>query len=70
VWGVLLGYWGLGGVERDLLSFLWLSKNININKKFLCITHTSEHKYISPSSTVGIQLHVSALYVDHLQVVI
>ena len=40
------------------------------NKEFLCITHTVEHNYISPSSTVGIQLHVSALYVVHLQVVI
>ena len=40
------------------------------NKEFLCITHTVEHNYISPSSTVGIQLHVSALYVGHLQVVI
>jgi len=40
------------------------------NKEFLCVTHTVEHNYISPSSTVGIQLHVSALYVGHLQVVI
>jgi len=32
---------------------------------FLCITHTVERNYISPSSTVGIQLHVSALYVGH-----
>ena len=40
------------------------------NKEFLCITHTVEHNYISPGSTVGIQLHVSALYVGHLQVVI
>jgi len=39
-------------------------------KEFLCITHTVEPNYISPSSTVGIQLHVSALYVGHLQVVI
>jgi len=36
----------------------------------LCNTHTVEHNYILPSSTVGIQLHVSALYVGHLQVVI
>jgi len=36
----------------------------------LCITRTVEHNYILPSSTVGIQLHVSALYVGHLQVVI
>jgi len=40
------------------------------NKEFLCITRTVEHNRISPSSTVGIQLHVSALYVGHLQVVI
>jgi len=39
-------------------------------KEFLCITHAVEHNYISPSSTVGIQLHVSVLYVGHLQVVI
>ena len=40
------------------------------DKEVLCITHTVEHNYISPSSTLGIQLHVSALYVGHLQVVI
>jgi hypothetical protein len=42
----------------------------SITKNFLCITQTVEHNYISPSSTLGIQLHVSALYVGHLQVVI
>ena len=42
----------------------------SITKNFLCITHTVEHNYISPISTVGIQLHVSALYVVHRQVVI
>ena len=41
----------------------------SITKNFLCITHTVEHNYISSSSTLGLQLHVSALYVDHLQVV-
>jgi len=40
------------------------------NIEFLCITHTVQHNYISPSSTVGMQLHVSAVYVGHLQVVI
>ena len=48
----------------------YYSTNFYGNKEFLCITHTVEHNYISPSSTVGIQLHVSALYVGHLQVVI
>ena len=38
-------------------------------QRILCITRTVEHNYISPSSTVGIQLHVSVLYVGHLQVV-
>jgi len=41
-----------------------------ITKNFSCITLKVEHNYISSSSTVGIQLHVSALYVGHLQVVI
>jgi len=36
--------------------------------KNLCITRRVEHNYISPSRTVGMQLHVSALYVGHLQV--
>ena len=40
------------------------------SKRILCIARTVENNYILPSSTVGIQLHVSALYVDHLQVVI
>jgi hypothetical protein len=40
-----------------------------ITKKFCVLHNTFEHNYISPSSTVGIQLHVSALYVGHLQVV-
>jgi len=39
-------------------------------KEFVCITRTVEHNYISPSSTVGIQLHVSIPYVGHLQFVI
>jgi len=39
------------------------------NKEFLCITLTVEHNYISSSITLGLQLHVSALYEGHLQVV-
>ena len=39
--------------------------------KNLCVLYIQSNTiYISPSSTVGIQLHVSALYVGHLQVVI
>jgi len=55
-----------------LKSKFFIHKNFSTlnNKEFLCITHTVEHNYISPSSTVCIQLHVSALYVGHLQVVI
>jgi len=50
---------------RCVIPMCWFN-----NKEFLWVTHTVEHNYISPSSTVGMQLHVSALYVDHLQVVI
>ena len=32
----------------------------SITNNFMCITHTVEHNYILPSSTVKIQLHVSA----------
>jgi len=45
---------------------------LRYNKEFclcVCITYTVEHNYISPGSTVGIQLHVSAQNLDHLQVV-
>ena len=56
--------WNLD-VERQVYQIFHFD-----NKEFLCITHTVEHNYISPSSTVGIQLYVSALYVGHLQVVI
>ena len=34
----------------------------------LFVTRTVKHNYILPISTVRIQLHVSVLYVDHLQV--
>ena len=52
---------------------MWSTQPLKLlynNKKFLFITHTVEHNYISPSSAVDIQLHISALYVGHLQVVI
>ena len=39
-------------------------------QRILCITRTVKHNYILPISTVRIKLHVSVLYVDHLQVVI
>ena len=39
------------------------------NKEFCVLHNTVEHNYISSSSTLGLQLHVSALYVGHLQVV-
>ena len=47
-----------------LVDFVW--NVLSDNKEFLYITHTVEHNYISPNSTVGIQLHVSAIYVGHL----
>ena len=68
----------------DSHTFRWLSvrssytrlkiltvQKVNLqNKEFLCITHAVEHNYISPRNTVSLQLHVSALYVGHLQDVI
>ena len=42
----------------------------SITKNFCVLHNTVEHNYISPSSTVGIQLRISALYVGHFQVVI
>ena len=53
-----------------LISLSHYPKTVMYNKEFFCITHTVEHNSILSSSTVGIQLHVSALYVGHLQVVI
>ena len=47
----------IGGWYDEWLEKVWLENSLN-------------HKYISTSSTAGIQLHVSALYVGHLQVVI
>ena len=41
---------------------------MTIWQRIVCITRTVEHNYILLSSTVGIKLHVSALYVGHLQV--
>jgi len=41
----------------------------SITKNFCVLHNTVEHNYISPSITPGLQLHVSALYVDHLLVV-
>ena len=41
----------------------------SIAKNF-CVLHTEvEHNYILSSITLGLQLHVSALYVGRLQVV-
>ena len=40
---------------------------LTINKEF-CVLHVQSNNYILPISTVRIQLHVSVLYVDHLQV--
>jgi len=54
------------------VSFLILKLFASQNGEFF-LPHpvlTVERKYIPPSSTVGIQLHVSALYVGHLQVVL
>ena len=41
----------------------------SVTKNFCVLHNTVEHNYISSSSTLGLQLHVSALCVGHLQVV-
>ena len=41
----------------------------SITKNFCVLHNEVEHNYISSSITLGLQLHVSALYVGHLQVV-
>ena len=45
---------------RILDTSVWKGITLSSNKECLCITLTVEHNYISPSSTVGIELHVSA----------
>ena len=45
----------------------WFSSNFIYEQRILCITRTVKHNYNSSISTVRIQLHVSALYVGHLQ---
>ena len=45
-----------------------MTEKIHIKQRILCITRTVKHNYILPISTVRVQLYVSVLYVDHLQV--
>ena len=40
-----------------------------ITKNFYVLHNEVEHNYISSSITLELRLHVSALYVGHLQVV-
>ena len=47
----------------------WCCKHASSNKEYFVLHNTVEHNYISSSSTLGLQLHVSTLYVGHLQVV-
>ena len=49
-----------GWVDRFMY---WL-----ITKNFCVLHNTVEHNYTSTSSALGLQLHVSALYVGHLVV--
>ena len=59
-------------VNHHKLLFLneqvWRAIRLDSITKNFCITRTVKHNYILPISTVRIQLHVSALYVGHLQV--
>ena len=53
-------------------SILHLARSLYVRPETYGPTYVPsvEHNYISLSSTVGIQLHVSALYAGHLQVAI
>jgi len=56
-------------IEYEFSSmFIW-SLRMEMTRIW-CIIPSVEHNYISLSITVGIKLHVSALYVGHLQVTI
>ena len=57
--------------EAGLLSgpdWALRKEKVYCNKEF-CVLHVQSNTTIFYSSTVGIQLHVSALYVGHIQVV-
>ena len=47
-----------------------LSVECNWQQRIFCVLNNEvEHNYIFSSITLGLQLHVSALYVGHIQVV-
>ena len=56
--------------ERTAILLTTKRNNTPRQQRIFCVLHnTVEHNYISSSSTLGLQLHVSALYMGHLQVV-
>jgi len=53
-----------------MLAMILSPTKVEFIARSFCVLHNEvEHNYISPSITLGLQLHVSALYVGHLQVV-
>ena len=60
----------MGPSRRPAKHVPEMEKTLGAVTNNFCILHnTVEHNCISSSSTLGLQLHVSALYVGHLQVV-
>ena len=55
-----------GSIFGDEKGLILLYKGKFDNKEFLCSTHTVEHNCISPSSTVGIQLHFSPVLLGEI----
>jgi len=49
-------------------TLLIIKGTLTKKQRILCIIRIVKHNYILPISTVRIQLHVSALYVEHFQV--
>ena len=60
---------GTEEVQESTVMQLVKTLSCAITKNSCVLHNTVEHNYISSSSTLGLQLHVSALYVGHLQVV-
>jgi hypothetical protein len=56
------GIGGLVGGKRNIVVSIVGTMTYDFYE--MCITHTVQHNYVPPSSTVGIQLHVSALYIS------
>ena len=56
------------GTSHRVSDLIIFQHDETYSQRILCIKRTVKNNYNSSISTVRIQLHVSALYVGHLQV--